>query len=64
MKFNVYLKKVREHCKMTREEMAQKLGITVQTCNFLEYGEVLWDTKHLKKKVKEIKNEYDKLHRT
>ena len=44
--------------------MAQKLGITVQTCNFLEYGEVLWDTKQLKKILREIKKEYDESHRT
>ena len=62
MRFNVYLKAVREHCKMTREEMAEKLGISAQTCAFLEYGEPLWDTKKLKKKVREIKDEYDKIY--
>ncbi len=62
MTFNLYLKLVREHCKMTKEEFAQKLEISVVTLTFLEYGEPLWDIKNLKKKVKEIKKEYDKIH--
>ena len=42
MTFNLYLKLVREHCKMTKEEFAQKLEISVVTLTFLEYGEPLW----------------------
>ena len=49
---------------MTKEEFAQKLEISVVTLTFLEYGEPLWDIKNLKKKVKEIKKEYDKIHST
>ena len=49
---------------MTKEEMSNKLGITIQTYSFLEYGEPLWDTKKLKKMVREIKKEYDESHRT
>ena len=49
---------------MTKEEMSEKLGISTQTLSFLEYGEPLWDTKKIKKKVREIKDEYDKIHST
>ena len=44
--------------------MSELLGISISEYSFLEYGEPLWETKNIIKKAKEIKKEYDELHRS
>lgn len=52
--------KVRKKHNLSQNEMAQKLHISPTIYLFLEYGDVLWDTKPLIKTVKKIDIELSK----
>lgn len=54
------LKKSRQELGVTPHQMADLIRIDYSIYKFLEYGEPLWDTSNLERKVKEIVERYRK----
>jgi len=51
-----FLRKSRKKLGFTQQQMADELDMGLVFYQFLEYGEPLWDTKNLKKKVRDLLN--------
>ena len=51
---NFKLQEARAELNMTQKEMAFELNISEPIYKFLEYGEVLWETEYLERRVDEI----------
>lgn len=51
-----FLRRSRKKLGFTQQQMADELDMGLVFYQFLEYGEPLWDTKNLKKKVRDLLN--------
>lgn len=51
-----FLRQSRKKLGFTQQQMADELNMGLVFYQFLEYGEPLWDTKNLRKKVRDLLN--------
>lgn len=58
------LKKSRLEMGISAEEMANLINVSLPVYRFLEYGDPLWSTKELERKVEQIVEQYRKSNST